>query len=191
MAHPVSKKARIAYFCVKLAVFSLLALFVFLFRKSNVENLKPFIGTLMLLYGAEGFLQEIFFHRMDFVKASKSYLAFVELVFGMVLILAPLQFEYVCIIWATWSIVRESYELKEIVTDFKTITPRVLSGLESVAVMVFSVLLIMNPVEHHAIIHMTLLVLELILSPLVILIDEAILHCKKKKEPQEDQRPEE
>ena len=184
MEQPVSKKARIAYFCVKLAVFSLLALFVFLFRSQHVENLKPFIGTLMLLYGAEGFLQEAFFHHLGFIKESKTYLAFIELIFGMVLILAPLQFEYVCIIWATWSIVRESYELKEIVTDFKTITPRVLSGLESVAVIVFSILLIMDPVEHHAIIHMTLLVLELVLSPLVVLIDEVIQHYKKKTKPQ-------
>ncbi|MBQ7249942.1 MAG: hypothetical protein IJS37_01135, partial [Bacilli bacterium] len=105
----------------------------------------------------------------------------VEFIFGIVLIAAPLPFDHVCVIWATWSIIRESYEIKEIVTDFKTVTPRVLSGVESIIVIVFSVLLILNPMEHHAAIHMGLLVAELILSPLVVLIDEFLLSRKVKR----------
>lgn len=177
----MSTKQRIIYFVIKLVVFSTLAAFVFAFRDYHVENLKPFIGALMLLYGTEGLLFEILSQRKKFYYAPKVYLALIEFIFGIVLIAAPLPFDHVCVIWATWSIIRESYEIKEIVTDFKTVTPRVLSGVESIIVIVFSVLLILNPMEHHAAIHMGLLVAELILNPLVVLIDEFLISRKAKR----------
>ena len=134
----------------------------------------------MVLYGVEEILFEILNHRLHFIHEGKTYLGLIELILGLVLIIADLQFEYVCIIWATWSIVRESYEIKEVICDLKSITASILSGVESVAVIIFSVLLIINPSEHHAIIHMFLLVIELIMSPLVVLIDELIIKYKNK-----------
>ena len=190
----MSKKARLIYYVIKLVVFVALAVFVFVFRELHVGNLKPFIGALMILYGVEGLLCEILFHRKKFFNASKTYLAFIELIFGIVLAIAPLPFERVCIIWATWSIIRESYELKEIVSDFSTVIPRVLSGIESIAAIVFSVWLILEPVEHHAMTHMYLLVVELVLNPLVVLIDEWIIDRKNKNNPpieaSEEEHPE-
>ena len=174
------EKNHIRYLVIKLIAFTILAILVFIFREKQVSHLKPFIGALMVLYGVEGLLYEALFHRKHLIHENKSYLALIELIFGIVLIAAPLAFEYVCIIWATWSIVRESYELKEIVSDMKTITPRILSGIESIVVIVFSVLLILEPGEHHAIIHMCLLSAELILGPLVILLDECLLMWKNK-----------
>ena len=76
---------------------------------------------------------------------------------------------------------RESYELKELVSDYKTLLPKMLSGVESITVIVFSVLLILEPGEHHAIIHMCLLTAELILNPLVVVIDEWLIYLKEKK----------
>lgn len=175
------KITKIKYFIVKLVVFSILAILILIFRDQHVEHLKPFIGSLMLLYGVEEIFFEVLFHHKHFIHESKTYLGLIELIFGIVLIVSELQFDYVCIIWATWSIVRESYELKELVADFEAIPPKVLSGGESVLVIVFSVLMLMNPTEHHAILHVGLLVVELILSPLVMLIDECFIHFKGKK----------
>ena len=177
-------KKHFVYISIKLAIFTLLAVLVLVSRDAQVEHLKPFIGALMLLYGFEEIFYESFFHHLHFIHEPKTYLGLIELIFGVVLIVAPLQFEYVCIIWATWSIVRESYELKEIVSDFKTLPPKILSGVESITVIVFSVMLILEPGEHHATIHMCLLVVELILNPLVVLIDELIVYFQEKKKAQ-------
>ena len=177
----MAKKKHFIYLITKLAIFTLLAVLVLVTRDKQVEHLKPFIGSLMLLYGVEGLFYEAFFHHLHIIHEPKSYLSLIELIFGIVLIVAPLAFEYVCIIWATWSIVRESYEIKELVSDYKSITPRILSGAESVAVIVFSIMLILEPGEHHALIHMSLLVVELILNPLTVLLDEIIVHSKEKK----------
>ena len=178
----MSEKQRFTYFVIKLILFTILAVLVLVFKDQHVEHLKPFIGALMVLYGVEEILFEVSNHHLHFIHKGKTYLGFIELFFGIVLIAADLQFEYVCIIWATWSIVRESYEIKEVVADMKAIVPRILSGVESIAVIIFSVLLILNPSEHHAIIHMILLVVELILSPLVVLLDELIIQFKENKE---------
>ena len=181
----MSQKARIRYFIIKLIVFSILAVLVFIFRADQLEHLRPFIGVIMVLYGVEEILFEVLNHKKRFYHEGKVYLGLVELIIGIVLLCADLKFEYVCIIWATWSIVRESYEIKEIVIDIKSLIPCILSGVESVAVIVFSILLINEPGEHHASIHISLLILELILSPLVMLLDELIQNHKNKKKEQQ------
>ena len=124
----------------------------------------------------------IFLDEKEILRVNKTYLGLIELILGIVVIVAPLEFAYVCIIWATWSIIRESYELKELITDIKTWPPRIISGAESIAVIAFSILLIFEPGEHHALIHMGLLVVELILNPFTVLLDEILIHFKEKKQ---------
>ena len=175
-------KPHIRYFIIKFAVFAVLAVLVLIFAQKQVEHLQPFIGSLMIFYGLEGVFYEVFFHKLHFIHEHKTYLGLIELIFGIVVIIAPLEFAYVCIIWATWSIVRESYELKEVVSDLKTLAPKLLSGAESIAVIIFSIMLIFEPGEHHALIHMYLLVVELILNPFTVLLDAILIHFKEKKQ---------
>lgn len=179
------QKSHIKYILIKLVLFLTLAVLVFIFRDKHVENLKPFIGSLMILYGLDGIAFEIVSHGKNFYLTSKPYLGVVEIALGIVLIATPIQFEYICVVWATWSIIRESYEIKEIFVDMKMIFPRILSGIESIAAIVFSILLILEPGEHHALIHMCLLSVELILNPLVVLIDEFLIERKAKKDAKE------
>ena len=180
----MTSKIHNRYLIIKFAIFTTLAIFVFIFREKLVENLQPFIGSLMIFYGLEGILYEVLCHRLHFIHSSKSYLGLIELIFGTVLLIAPLEYSFVCIIWATWSIVRESYELKEVVSDIKTIPPKILSGAESIAVIVLSVMLILEPTEHHALIHMYLLVVELVFNPFTVLLDELLIRLKEKREEQ-------
>ena len=180
----MTSKNHTRYLIIKFAVFTILAVFVLIFREKLVEHLQPFIGSLMIFYGLEGILYEVLCHKLHFIHVGKSYLGLIELIFGTVLLIAPLEFAYVCIIWATWSIVRESYELKEVVSEIKTLPPKILSGAESIAVIVLSVMLILEPSEHHALIHMYMLVIELILNPATVLLDELLIHLKEKKKPQ-------
>lgn len=176
----MKKEPHIIYLLIKLAIYTSLAVFVFIYRGQQVEHLKPFIGALMLVYGVDGIAFEILIHHKKFIHSNKTYLGLIELIFGIVLLSSPIPMEHVCIIWATWSIIRESYEIKEIVSDIKMILPKILSGVESIVAIVFSILLLLNPGEHHAVIHLGLLTAELILNPLVVLIDEWIIEWREK-----------
>lgn len=183
----MTSKIHTRYLIIKFAIFTALAIFVLVCREMLVTNLQPFIGSLMIFYGVEGILYEVLSHKLHFIHVGKTYLGLIELIFGTVLLIAPLEYAYVCIIWATWSIVRESYELKEVVSDIKSIPPKILSGAESIAVIVLSIMLILEPTEHHALIHMYMLVVELILNPATVLLDELLIHLKEKKEQKKDQ----
>lgn len=178
----MEEKSHIKYFSIKLGVFAILAILVFIFREPIVEHLKYFIGGLMVLYGLEEILFEILYSRHHILHQGKLYLGGIELLLGAVVLSVPMTYESVCIIWATWSILREAYEIKEVFSEIKCLLPKIISAIESVVVIVFSILLIMEPGEHHAMIHLYLLLVELILSPLTPLLDEIIAARKNKQE---------
>ena len=168
------QKPHLRYRFVKLIVCVVLVVLVLVFKEQLVHHLKYFIGALMVAYGLDEIAFEIYCHKLGFIHKSKTYLGLIELVLGGTLLALNLNYEAVCIIWATWSIVRESYEIKELVTEIKSITLTIISGIESVAVIVLSIMLIAEPGEHHAMIHIYLLLFEFILTPLVPLVDEFI-----------------
>lgn len=179
------EKKELIYFSIKLAVFAILAIVTFLFRFNHVENLSYFIGALMTFYGVETFVQLIVFEKWKFFKAHKAYQGLIEVMFGIVVLCTNLPFSTVCIIWATWAIIREGTELYEVVTELKNWTPRVVSAVESIVAIVFSIFLIIEPGEHHALTHMYLLVVELTLAALVPLGDLLITHLKEKRKNKE------
>ena len=172
---------QIRYHIVKLLICIVLAAIIFAFRETFVEHLKYFIGILMITYGVEEIVYEILNYKWDFIHNGKAYLGLVELILGSVLLFGAFPFETVCIIWATWSILREAYEIKEIATEVRSITMMVLSGIESLVTMSLSVSLALEPSTRTAMIHVFLLLVELILTPLVPLVDEMIESKKKKR----------
>lgn len=176
----MNEKNSIKYNLIKLGVYVVLAVLIFIFREQLVEHLKYFIGGLMILYAVEEILFIIIHHIHHILHEDKVYLGFIELLLGIVLMCVNLSYESVCIIWATWSILRESYEIKEIACELKHIVPKIVSGVESLVIIIFSILLIIEPGEHHAMIHLYLLLAELVIAPLTPLLDELLM--KKKKE---------
>ena len=176
------EKPHLRYHLVKLIVCVILSILVLVFREQlvHLNNLKYFIGALMVAYGLDEIAFEVYCHKLHFIHEHKTYLGLVELVLGATMLILALDYEAVCVIWATWSIIRESYEIKELVTEIKSITLTVISGVESVAVIVLSIMLIAEPGEHHATIHLYLLLFEFILTPLVPLLDEIIEQKKLK-----------
>ena len=179
------EKPHLRYHLFKLIVCVVCAILVLVFREQlvHLDHLKYFIGALMVAYGLDEIAFEAYCHKLHFIHEHKTYLGLVELVLGATMLFLTLDYEAVCIIWATWSIIRESYEIKEIFADLNFLVPKILSGVESIAVIVFSILLIIEPAEHHAMIHLYLLLVELILTPFVPLLDE-MLEKKKHSDPQ-------
>ncbi|MBO7573467.1 MAG: hypothetical protein J6T25_01560 [Bacilli bacterium] len=176
----MKEKSCFKYNLIKLVVYAILAVLIFVFRDNLVAHngLKYFIGGLMLLYAMEEILFIVLHHVHHLFHEDKVYLGFIELILGIVLLTVNFSYESVCVIWATWSILRESYEIKEIACELKNIVPKIISGVESIVVIVFSILLLIEPGHHHALIHLYLLLAELVITPLTPLLDELL---EKKK----------
>lgn len=170
---------------VELAIVSVLSVFILVFKEHLIGNIKYFVGAIMIFDGVEEIVLEVIHERKGFWKNSKAYQGFIDIIFGISLLCLSIdpEIEYivVCVVWASWSIVRESHEIKRIVTDVRCITPRIISAVESVGVIVFSFMLILEPGEHHAMIHLYILIIELIFTPLTDLMDELISRFKEKK----------
>ena len=172
---------HIRYNYIKLAIYFTLAVLILIFKEPLIEHLKYFIGGLMIMYAFEEMLFELIFSRKHFFHQNKVYLGFIELLLGLILVIANLSYEAVCIIWATWSLLRETHEVEEILAELNNLPAKILSGVESLVIIVFSVMLIFEPTEHHAMIHLYLLLVELIVAPLTPLVDESITKYKLKK----------
>lgn len=165
----------------KLVCFVIGAVLLLVFKDFFVENLKWFIGGLMILYGALGFTEIALKKTGMFYKSESFLFNSLEIVIGATILIFIEEFPTVCIVWAAWSIFRESIEIKEIIDGELHPVLAVISAIESIVVIVFSVMLIDDPGHHHALIHTYLLCAELVLAGLIPIINETILKKRGKK----------
>ena len=166
----------------RLICFVVCAVLLLVFNEFFLHNLRWFIGGLIVLYGSLGILA-LLLAKVKPIYEGQGFLFFaVEILLGLVTLCFIKDYATVCVIWAVWSIIRESVELEEIVARELHPVLAVISGLESVAVVVLSVMLLMEPGEHHAMIHSYLLVVELILASLIPIINHRLMPEKKGRE---------
>ena len=169
------------YLVVKLIVYVALAVCIVIFHHQMLPGLKYFIGGLMAFYGVEDILFLTLMHRKQFFRQDKTYFGIVELILGIGMLFAPLEINTICMIWATWAIMREAVEIKELILELKSWTPRIISLIESIAAIILSMVLIFAPTGEHAIIHLRILTVELVLAPLVPLLDLVIVSFKDRR----------
>lgn len=148
----------------KLVCFLIGAVLVFLFRVFLVENIRWFIGGLIVLYGVLGILSLALEKKKPIYEEHEFLFSAIEILIGLTLIVFIKEYSTICVVWAVWSILRESLEIREIVAGELHPVLAVISGIESIAVIVLSITLMMEPGEHHAMIHTYFLCLELILN---------------------------
>lgn len=158
----------------RLICFAIGAILLLIFNEFFLHNLRWFIGGLIVVYGTLGILA-LALEKVKPIYEGHGFLFYaVEILLGLTTLFFIEEYETVCIIWAVWSILRESVELQEIVSGKLHISLGILSGVESVAVIVLSVMLMIEPGEHHAMIHSYLLCVELVLSGVVPVINHVL-----------------
>ena len=166
----------------RLICFVVGAVLLLVFNEFFLHNLRWFIGGLIVLYGSLGVLA-LLLAKVKPIYEGQGFLFFsVEILLGLITLCFIKEYATVCVIWAVWSILRESVELEEIVERELHPALAVVSGLESIAVIVLSVSLMIEPGEHHAMIHSYLLVVELILASLIPIINHRLMPEKKGRE---------
>lgn len=165
-----------------LICFVIAAILLLVFNEFFLHNLRWFIGGLIVLYGSLGILA-LALEKVKPILEGHGFLFYaVEILLGLTTLCFITEYSTVCVIWAVWSVLRESVELQEIVEGELHPTLAVVSGIESVAVIVLSVMLMIEPGEHHAMIHSYLLCVELVLTAVIPLINSRLKPEAKRPE---------
>ena len=159
------------YYLIRLVVVTVIAVLIGIYSNHILESyLQYLVGSVMILFGVEGIFIPIINDNKKFFNDVQFYLGHVDLLLGLVVITSIPRFDHICIIWATWTIVRESFDLYEIGHKAAHGFPAVFSFVLSITEIVFSILLLLFATEHHALTHIYLLIPEFIvngLSPLL------------------------
>ncbi|MBP5342726.1 hypothetical protein J6Y73_02230 [bacterium] len=169
---------------LKFAFYLLLGVLVLIFNEPLLEYVPYLVGSVMLLYGIEDSILKLALKEFK-EEIGKSLDNLLIIMLGIILFFLnkPEQFAVVCIIWSTWSILREEWEIKEkAIENSKSLIISIVNVIESIVVIIFSVMLIFNPTEHHAHAHIILLGIELILEVLFPLLDDIFGKVFKKSE---------
>ncbi len=169
------------YKYIKLAIFAVFAVLVFVYRESLLVDLHYLVGALILLYGAEEAIVDTFVYKKNCYKKFWFIFGLVETMIGIIVLCSIRDYVTVCVIWGVWSILREAVEIHEITSGEVKGVAAILSGIESIVAIVFSIMLIITPTEHHAKTHIYLLIIELIVTALVPVIEDVF---DKNKEPE-------
>lgn len=173
---------------IKAVIWTVAAILILVFRESFVHYLNYLVGSIMIVYGLETVVLHLL-HKKSFRRKNRFFWGMLEILLGIVVLFfvrlgEPESKAYatVCVIWAVWSMLRESLELEEGIIEICRQEPAYLSMVESVIGIIFSIFLIVEPGEHHAHTHVILLFFELLTSGLIFpYLKEFVHYIKKKK----------
>lgn len=144
--------------------FVAIAVLIGVYSHHLIGYLKYLVGGVMVLFGLEGILFPVLKSPKRFYMDYQFFLGHVDILLGIVMIISMSRFDDICIVWGTWTIVRESFDLYEVGHKALNKFPAVFSLILSVTEIVFSILLIIYATEHHAMTHIYLLIPEFIIN---------------------------
>lgn len=159
-------------------VFTVLAVLIGVYAHQLLDVLHYLVGSVMVLFGCEGIFFAFVKSKHKFFTDYQLYLGHVDVLLGLVVLTAVRQFDYICVIWATWTIVRESFDIYEISHKVLHKFPAVFSMVLSTVEIIYSVMMIISATEHHALTHIYLLIPELMINALSPVLFE--IHTKRK-----------
>ena len=170
----------------KLIIFIVFSVLLFVFRNELVVDLHYFVASVMLAFGLESIGVLFFVKKKDAIKTIRFAFAVTELVVGLTLMFAIRHFITTCVIWAMWSILRQSIDIHEVLCGRVKGVMAIIYIVQSITSMVFSILLMLEPSEHHAISHIYLLIAELIVISVPPVVEEILSATGKRKKEEEN-----
>lgn len=180
------KKSVIVWKITKIILYVTISIFAVIFAEKLIGEGEDgyahfLVGGIMIIYGVEEVVKHLVLKK-SFTKENSLYWGVIDLFLGLLLVLRVRTPETVYVTWAIWSILRETEEIREVVELFKEKIFAFVNLLESLLILVFSVLLIINPTPHHALTHVYLLVMELCVNSIAPFIYYIIIKKREEKE---------
>ena len=168
------------YHFSKLAIFIAFSILIGVFADKLLEYLRYFIGTLFIAYSLDNVVSLSLEKKKEFYKESIIVFDFIQLIIGTIVLVGIEEFSDICIFWGVVSMLREAFEISDILTKKVTGWVALISGIESLVVIVFCILLLLDPTEYHAKNHIYLLILELIVTASSPVLSEILIDRKRK-----------
>lgn len=167
---------------IKNIVFVVIGLFILIMGGKLFEYTHLLVGISMIIFSIDELINQVIEKEL-FTKHSQLPLITLQTLLGaLTIVRGSTSLDFVCIIWATWTFMREAMEIKErVVGEFKKPLKVVpfLNLAESLVVIFFSALL-MFELEEGILVHIYILGAEFILEFVWYLLEK--LGNKKKAE---------
>lgn len=182
-----------AWKIIKLITYLIAGCLIMAFSEQIMEYVVILVGAVMTVYATETIIVSIF-KKAVLHEENELFEGLILILLAIVLLFTDKNnLEKVCVIWAIWSILRETEEIKECLhiifhknPPIFTKTFHYIHCAESAIVIVLSLAMLLSPTEKTAHTHVILLGLELILEvafPVLNAISEKIyMHSEKKKQ---------
>lgn len=172
---------------IKAVLWAVAAVLILVFREEVVVLLNDLVGGTMIAYGLETVVLHLV-KKKSFKKENRFFWGLIEILIGITLIFLidlgdpeGIPYATVCVVWAVWSMLREALEIEEGIREILHHEPALLSLIESLVAIVFSVLLLLQPGEHHAMTHVILLFIELLTTGVLFPYIHVLVHHLKAK----------
>lgn len=154
-----------------------LAIAIFILHHTVMPYVGYLVGGVILIWSIDEIIER--WHSKHFTSMS---IPLVQIVIAVLLCITANDIVTVCVMWGVWSVIRESREMTKALDRLVHRRSGLLNVIESVIVIVMSAMMILEPGEHHAHIHVIVLGIELILEILFPLMNELYdRHLEKKK----------
>lgn len=145
-------------------IYLVLGTLILIFNQFCFANIALVVSTIMLLNAIEDIATWSI--RGLAKEGTRFFDALILLILALVLILVRKNLEKSLIIFGVWMILKEGKELTECATELRKHKYVIVDALESIFIIVMSILLIIQPNEHHAHIHVFILGIELLIEVL-------------------------
>ena len=174
------------YQIFKTIYFTILGILVFIFNNYLTNHAYILVSMIMLLYGIEDIVERLI-RKVNKKNISRLSSNILIITLGIICLFLKRETDFVplCIIWATWAILREEWELEDVINLFHNKVIMGLNIMESLAVIVISIVFIFSPTIEHIRVHVILLGVELILEVFFPILD-LIFKPRKKVEHNEE-----
>ena len=151
------------WFIIKAILYLTGGVAILVMNETALSGVGYVVGTVILAYGVDLIVLSLI--RKKYVGENAIFCgALVHLFVGVIMFIVRDDIVKVCLVWAVWSILRESKELTEAVHRMIHRKYGLINAVESVAIIVLSFLMVLEPNIHHAHLHVIILGIELILE---------------------------
>ena len=160
-----------AWKIIKLVLYLISGCLIMIFSEQVMEYVVILVGAVMTVYAIETIIVSIY-EKAVLHEENELFEGLILILLAIVLLFTDKNnLEKICVIWAIWSIIRETEEIKECLFDiFHKNPPRFTKTFhyihiaESAIVIILSLVMLLSPTEKTAHTHVILLGLELILE---------------------------
>ena len=163
----------------KTALYLLAGIFILIFNVKTYGYIEYIVGSIIILYGLciiiEGIIDKNYFKEPNKLTESLT-----NILIGVVLLFTGSNIDSLCSIWGVWSILREGKEMAHAIHHISEKKAGILDLIESIIIIGFSFMLILQPSEHHIQTHIIILGVELILEVLFPLFNNFINNLRAK-----------